>query len=236
MTVHDEDQPGDAVPRGRRARIVVGAVTGLAVLGVGSYLLTSHLTATGDVDAVGTVSAPTSDVPTAAAQAVDPTSAPASSVPASSAPASSPVPKVSTAPMSSADAAKLRREIKKAREQDEKNSQKPVSAKGMNAPELATRTEPTADGTIRITTAKGDLTGGPDLRLAADEGKLVGTARCTKRVAFANRVKAREIPTLLLCWRTSADRSVVTLAVSRKDKPAAEDSLEIIDREWAKLG
>ncbi|MEU4241232.1 hypothetical protein [Actinoplanes sp. NPDC026619] len=49
-------------------------------------------------------------------------------------------------------------------------------------------------------------------------------------------MEPREIPTILLCWQTSASRSVVTFAVSDKGKPAVNESLKVIDREWAKLG
>ena len=50
------------------------------------------------------------------------------------------------------------------------------------------------------------------------------------------REKAAIRPNLLLCWRTSADRSVATVLVDQKGKPSAAESVQIINREWAKLG
>ncbi|MEV6301472.1 hypothetical protein AB0M02_18825 [Actinoplanes sp. NPDC051861] len=98
------------------------------------------------------------------------------------------------------------------------------------------RTETTKNGTIRVTTARDDLTGTAPLTIAADEGTRVGSAHCTDRVRFSQDAPAVKRPTLLLCWRTSADRSVVTMAVTPKGKPKAATSVEIIDQEWAKLG
>jgi hypothetical protein len=43
-------------------------------------------------------------------------------------------------------------------------------------------------------------------------------------------------PNLLLCWRTSDDRSVATVLIDQSGKPSTADSVRIIDREWAKLG
>ncbi|MDY7090472.1 MAG: hypothetical protein SYR96_35960 [Actinomycetota bacterium] len=101
---------------------------------------------------------------------------------------------------------------------------------------MSTRTETTSEGTIRITTAKGDLTGKQDQLMAADEGRPVGKARCTQRLRFSEAAPPREISTVLLCWRTSDERSVVTLAVSREGKPSAAASTEVISREWTRLG
>jgi hypothetical protein len=98
------------------------------------------------------------------------------------------------------------------------------------------RDEATAEGTIRVMSAKRDLSGQHDLLLAADRGEAVGDARCTKKVRFSVNAKAREIPTLLLCWRTSDARSVVTMAVAKKGSPSSATSIEVLDREWAKLG
>lgn len=46
----------------------------------------------------------------------------------------------------------------------------------------------------------------------------------------------RDIPNVLLCFRTSATRSVVTLAVGKTGSPSATTSTAVLAREWAKLG
>jgi hypothetical protein len=107
--------------------------------------------------------------------------------------------------------------------------------KEIPADAVSTVTEQTSEGTIRITSAKADLTGQQDQLMAADSGAPAGDARCTQKVHFSNSAAARTIPNLLLCWRTSANRSVVTLAVAKNGHPSTASSTAVIDREWAKL-
>jgi hypothetical protein len=40
---------------------------------------------------------------------------------------------------------------------------------------------------------------------------------------------------MLVCWRTSARRSVVTVAVAEQGRPSSGDSVAVIQREWARL-
>ncbi|GAA4590280.1 hypothetical protein BJY16_009184 [Actinoplanes octamycinicus] len=101
--------------------------------------------------------------------------------------------------------------------------------------QVTERTETTRDGSIRITTARYDLTGQGRLALVADQGTMAGSAHCTNRVRPAAGATATERPNLLLCWRTSPTRSVVTLAVNRSGRPAASGSVAVIEREWAAL-
>ncbi|MEU4241238.1 hypothetical protein [Actinoplanes sp. NPDC026619] len=94
----------------------------------------------------------------------------------------------------------------------------------------------TADGTIRVQAARFDLSGQKDLTMAGDNGRPVGTARCTQNMRFAGDPGVREVPSMLLCWRTSVDRSVITMAVAAAGRPARERSLELLDRQWVNLG
>ena len=55
--------------------------------------------------------------------------------------------------------------------------------------------------TLRIVSARGDLTGQRELKWAADAGHLVGTARCTKNFRIGTQPSASVKPTMLLCWR-----------------------------------
>jgi hypothetical protein len=260
MTAHDDDRPGDdgvhrSTPAGRprvgRRQAVVGVIGLAAVLGGGSYLLTTHLTsgnnstATSGAGALGTFGGPTPDSPDvspAAPSAVVSTDAPDAMSPtptlASAAVTTRPATAPTVKPAATTNPAAVKKEVQDAREKAEKDGvslQRPLSAKGGSVQDLSTRTEKTGEGTIRITTAKGDLTGQQDQLMAADGGTPVGQARCTQRLHFSN-AGARKIPTILLCWRTSASRSVVTLAVSRNGKPSEDASTAVIDREWARLG
>jgi hypothetical protein len=245
MTVHDDDRPGDdgvhsSTPARRSRGLVVAGVVGLAaVLGGGSYLITDHLRNTGhegattSIGRIDSVEEP-SESPSAPASA---SAAPSSAV---ASPAASPSRTTAAAPTPTVtDAAKVKTEIQAAREKAAKDGyplQRPLEPKGQVV-DADTRMEKFDGGTIRITTAKGDLTGQRDQLMAADGGERVGAAFCTSKLRFANADKPRDMPTVLLCWHTSAKKSVVTMAVSTKGvKPSAAASAAVIAREWARLG
>lgn len=102
--------------------------------------------------------------------------------------------------------------------------------------EVTTSTVRRGGETLTVKSARQDLTGYAELRLAADEGKKVGNARCTNKIRASAGAPATERPTLLLCWRTSAQRSVFTLAVKVTGRPSQAASVAAIDKAWAKLG
>ena len=90
--------------------------------------------------------------------------------------------------------------------------------------------------TLRVVSARTDLTGTRELAWAADAGHLVGDARCTQNVRLTPTAPARVRPTLLLCWRTSAERSAYTVAVDLDHRPSERDSVASLDQAWARLG
>lgn len=247
MTVHDDDRPGDdgvhpSTPARRSRGLVVAGVVGLAaVLGGGSYLITDHLRRGSDQSATTSIgridSVETSETPSAAASAMASAEPSAAAGPASAAPTASQTP--TAAPASPTDAAKVKKEIQAAREKAAKDGyplQRPLDSK-REPVEADTRMEKYAGGTMRITTAKGDLTGQRDQLMAGDDGVPVDGSRCTSKLRFANADKPREMPTVVLCWHTSPTRSVVTMAVSSKgDKPSSATVAAVIAREWARLG
>jgi hypothetical protein len=94
----------------------------------------------------------------------------------------------------------------------------------------------TDGATLKVVSARLDLTGQRELSLAADEGLPVGDARCTQNFRFSADAPAVEKPTLLLCWRTSAARSVYTIATSVKGPPSAAASVAAINQRWAEMG
>ncbi|MEV6301469.1 hypothetical protein AB0M02_18810 [Actinoplanes sp. NPDC051861] len=101
---------------------------------------------------------------------------------------------------------------------------------------VSERTETLENGTIRIVTAPRDLTGERELLLAGDEGEQVADGvRCTSDVRMGMGVPASRRPTLLLCWRTSAARSVVTVAIVPNGEPPTASSVAVIGREWERL-
>jgi hypothetical protein len=91
-------------------------------------------------------------------------------------------------------------------------------------------------GTLRVITARWNLSGHREQLWAADEGTPVGDVRCTQNLHFSNSAKPLVQPNLLLCWRTSDTRSVITILTDTGGKPSVRMSADVIDREWAKLG
>ncbi len=110
------------------------------------------------------------------------------------------------------------------------------TAAGVPQAMVTRRVETVRNGTVRVSSARFDLTGQSDLQLAADPGHAVGDGvYCTNRVRFAADEPVTTRTGLLLCWRTSDDRSVVTMAVAAHGVPDPSDSVDIIEQEWATL-
>ena len=90
--------------------------------------------------------------------------------------------------------------------------------------------------TLRVVSAYGDLTGKRELAWVADAGHVVGAARCTQNFKFNAEARAGVRPTMLLCWRTSATKSVYTVAVNLSQRPSEKDSVATIDKVWRQMG
>jgi hypothetical protein len=264
MTDHNQQEPaagGAATPappnRGSRRRVAVIGTAGAAVVLAGGAFIAMQANAEPDQNlAEPPVAAPVATVPPAersADMATESSASPGvtSAVPSSPAAKAEPdrtatgTPEQTGAAAGEADeggdSAKARKEVEEAREKaaaDGVELQRPLKQQSANGDGAVNeRTETVKDGTIRVVTAKHDLTGQRELALAADKGKSVGDGvHCTNKLRFAQGAAATERPTVLLCWRTSEDRSVVTMSVTPEGKPATATSVRLIDKEWAKLG
>ncbi|WP_250007122.1 hypothetical protein [Actinoplanes sp. M2I2] len=91
------------------------------------------------------------------------------------------------------------------------------------------------EGTLKVVSARADLTGYEELSWVGGEGEPVGPAQCTQKFRLSNDMKPMERRSLLVCWRTSAERSVYTVAVNPKARPSKEASVAAITKAWAKL-
>jgi hypothetical protein len=89
--------------------------------------------------------------------------------------------------------------------------------------------------TLRVVTAKTDLTGYGELGWVADGGVKVGNASCSQTFRLSNEQTGKVRPTLMVCWRTSAERSVYTVSVNVHGRPSKAESARAIDVAWAKL-
>ncbi|MBG0560165.1 hypothetical protein [Actinoplanes aureus] len=262
MTDHEQQPPATeegaaAAParRGKRRRLALIGTGAAAVVLAGGALLAAQSSdsqqSLPEPAAMAPLSTATPMAPVSAAVAAASLEAVASSAPASpassaglvSSASASPAPKMEERKQASRSeektSAEVRRKIKEARAKaaaDGVPLKRPLKQAAAGEAAVSERTVQTKNGTIRVTTARDDLTGQRALAIAADKGERVGSANCTNRIRFSAGVPARERPSLLLCWRTSAQRSVVTMAVTPNGKPKAAESVAIIDKEWAKLG
>ena len=231
--------PNDDLPKeprsrfaSRRSRLALGLV-GLAVVGGGAYAVTDRLAGDETVKtAVGT------SVPS-----VNAGQATADSVPAESGKLT---PSRSTAgPSAAAVATSNAERVKAAKSFAAAHGVKnfhPVIPKDVPdvsaaAAEASVKsTGSVKEGrTMRIITAKGDLTGQRELAWVAGGVTRVGPVSCSQTFQLANEEKPSKKPSLLVCWRTSRTRSVATVAVNLRGKPSQADSVKVIDREWRKL-
>ena len=234
-----DDHGSTAHRRNRRRQQAIAGVAGLAVLGAGAYLVTAQVvdnTRTETKDAAALAPAPLEPHPPSASES-------ASAEPSESASASASPSAVTPAPPAPSKTLTAEQRVAKARAAASKAGY-PVkrglvpTAKVAAGPVSVRNTGSLQQGgTMRIVSAPYDLTGTRELLWAADEGNPAGDdVRCTQNFKLSNDTEARVRPSMLLCWRTSAGKSVVTVAVARKGKPASAASVAVIDREWAKIG
>jgi len=234
-------------PTNRRRQAIVGTVGLAAVLGVGAYVVTAQFTDQDEATSSAPVVTPALEppVPEQPASEQPNPEPPVPNETATSAAASSVPPKKATeqparpSPSRSLTVDEKIKEARRAAARDGYDIKRPVTAapnvKIASGP-VSERSEKRPNGSLRVISAKHDLTGQRELLWAADKGRPVGDATCTQTFRFSNNVKPSVRPNMLLCFRTSATKSVVTVLVSSDGKPSRKESAAIIAREWAKLG
>jgi hypothetical protein len=201
-----------------RKRIVAGA--GLAaVLGAGAYAVTTQAHEHGNTTAVERTGAASTSSEQSAAKYVDQQAA-------------TPVPSESLT--AEQRAAAVRAEAAKHPHPVLRALTPPPGIQ--LATDIRERDQKRANGSLRIVTARGDLTGQRELLWPADKGRKHGDVTCTQKFHFASNDKPTVRPNMLVCWRTSAAKSVATVLVDFGGHPSAGVSRKTIDREWAKLG
>ena len=247
---HPEHEPGHeqapaAVPvpapdrRSRHRKRAAAGLAGLAVLGGAAFLVTQQMTdddtVVRDTGALAPLSPTSGDPATPAATASAAPSASAAQKPAAVKPTASPSPSKSLTVEERV--AKARAAASKAgypvqrglvQTQGDATAAGPVSVRNTGSLQ--------SGGTLRIVSARHDLTGQREQAWAADEGKKVGDARCTQNFHFSNNGTPKERPTMLLCWRTSQGKSVLTVAVVKEGRPDATKTVAALAEEWDKLG
>jgi len=246
MTDNEQDQPAaKRNPRDRHRLVLIGAGGAAVILAGGAFLVTRHddqRQSLRESPAMAPL-ATSPMVPAGSAPDSRSTEAPLASEPAPTKTQAGGQDAERETSRGSAQGAetpeKVRKEVQRARAQAAADGiplKRPLKQKTLTSA-IEERTEKIKNGTVRVMSAKEDLTGQRALSYAGDQGKPVGGGiSCTNKIRFSKGVPATERPSVLLCWRTSSERSVVTMAVTPKDKPSTATSIDLIKREWARLG
>ena len=90
-------------------------------------------------------------------------------------------------------------------------------------------------GTVRIVSAKGDLTGQRELSWVAGGISKYQGADCSQTFRFSSNPKPTVKPNLLMCWRTSAEKSVVAVVVDANGKPSKEKAVSALEQRWQSM-
>ena len=225
-------------PSRRRKQVIAGAVGVAAILGGGAFLVTEAMTDNADTVVRDTGAlAPLTPATSAAPSAADP-SAPATTPAKSGAATSKSTPSAAPTQKSRAEMIEA---MKGAAAKATDNVKRPLPPQGGTAASAGEMTVTESGslktgGTLKVVSAKKDLTGQGELGIVADEGRPVGDVRCSQNVRFSADAPAVEKPTLMICWRTSATKSVYTVAVVKSGRPSADISAAAVARQWNKLG
>ncbi|MEU4163756.1 hypothetical protein [Actinoplanes sp. NPDC026670] len=229
---HQPEQVQRPLSRSRwgRGRIAAGTAGLAALLGVGAYVITGQIVADDEqtqvaqeirrIGPAGTGSATPSA--SSAPQASE------SATGTSASPTASPTPVPS----------EVVEEIKEARR---KMAAEGVPVKPPVKPKVA---QATADvdisdkgtlkegGIVRIMSSRSDLTGQRELAYVAGGIFKYRKASCSQTFQFSTNPSPAKRDNLLMCWRTSDDKSVVAMVVDPKGHPSREKALDALEKKW----
>lgn len=244
MTVHDDDRSGDdgvkesqpSRRRGRRRTLTAVGAAGLAAaLGGGAYLVTSMI-----ADDKSTV-APQTRAAEPLMVASSPAAEPEAAAPAAAASASVPATAASASAAASI-AQDVRKQIDAARKkmaEDGVEIQRPVPPKTTakaNDVKVTTQGSLKEGGIVRMVTAREDLTGQRELAWVAGGVKKYRGVPCSQTFQFSTNPAPEKKPNLLMCWRTSAGKSVVAIVVDPKGHPSRDKAVDALEKQWRAMG
>lgn len=230
--------PGGVSPSRRRAKKAAVAIAGLSAVGAGAYFATTlfagHPQAmlNREPRALAPVAPTESSAPVTRATLGSPAPGPVAGTKSAVRQSQLPSPTPSPSAMSDEELATL---------QVSRLLQAPPapSGSGMAAasgPVTVTNRSGTDGSAIRVVSARYDLTGRWELLAAADGGQVVDGARCTRNLRPGGTGTPELRPSMLLCWRTAANKSVVTVAINKAHAPSTRASATVINQEWTAMG
>ncbi len=91
-------------------------------------------------------------------------------------------------------------------------------------------------GTLRVVSARGNLSGQRELKWVAGGVEPYRNASCTQRFRLGNEEKPARKANLLLCWRTGAEKSVIAVLVDPNGKPSKAKAVRALDKKWRSMG
>lgn len=219
--------------------MAIGVTALAALLGAGAYIITDHVTQNRAEPAeVGALAVPD-------ASAMPETVAASGSAGASSA---APQPSGSASAGASASASaevispEVLKSIEAAREQMRKEGveiQRPVVPKATTTAadiQMTTKGSLKEGGIVRMITARGDLTGQRELAYVAGGVAKHRNVPCTQTFKFSTNPAPAKRANLLMCWRTSAKKSVIAMVVDPKGHPSRDKAVDAIAEKWRSMG
>jgi hypothetical protein len=220
----------------RRKKALVAVVGMAAVLGGGAYGVTAWKAARdspimNDLGALAPAPSPSSESPSPTATVRSAKSAPAPrwtgarlvGVPQKARPSPTPT------PAGRADDAVAAAQVSRLLQ-----ARRPAGTLSAASEAITVANEAGPDGTtIRVVSARYDLTSRGSMLWAADDGQAIADVRCTQNLLVDAKAQVR--PGMMLCWRASAGRSVVAVATSVYGRPPASSISAAIDRAWRRL-
>jgi hypothetical protein len=233
---NDETYDSEVARRSRRRKKVVAGVTGITVLGVGAILWASAESYPSGTQATGdTFSSSPALSPSASVSSPLPTAKAGPSV----SPAAPEASKVVTATALEQRVTALRSLAKNKTSDVQRPLPPAVGGYKVAADEIDMKQTGSLQKDremMKVYSARADLTGQQELAWITDAGEAQGTTRCTQKIRVSADSPAKERPTLLICWRTSAKKSVYTVAVKVSGRPSKAKSVAAVNRAWAALG
>jgi hypothetical protein len=229
---HHPDGGSAPAPRRRlsRRRVAVGTAGLAALLGAGAYVVTDRLMEeTGQVTAQEVAVIP---------PATDPEAAPSAVTPSTVSPAS-PSPSETTAAAPLSDEAVT--EILKARKKmadDGVEVKRPLKGGGGASDSVQATTEGSLNsgGIVRMVTAREDLTGKRELAWISGGVKKYRDVPCSQTIRLSPDTPPEKKDNLLICWRTSEAKSVISVVVDPEGHPSRRKAVDALEKEWRSMG
>jgi hypothetical protein len=216
----------------RRRRLLVGVVALAVVLGGSAYAVTAALTGTDQIAPDTGALAPIAPEPSEPPSVAPSRTATKSVVKPTRTVSLTPSVEHTTRPRPHVTSATARAGTQ-ARPPAPRGNVEAIPAEDITVTNTGSLRRP--EGTMRLVTARGDMAGQRELAWVADDGEKYGDVRCSQTFNFSQDTAPTAKPTMLICWRTSAEKSVYTVAVQLTGPDPAR-SVALITKEWARLG